>query len=367
MKTPKQKTKLLRLGPRSPDKKRLKQNSRNTRALAKTTTKRQARRQNYPIHKRFLLHPITLFGLLCIGVLIAGWTYQVVADTVISSVIEAPNLQAGATIISPTDGANFTSSPITVAGTCPDNSYIKLDVNGVLSGISWCNPDNTFLIETSLFSGANTLVVQDYNETDLAGPTTPSIRVSFTPTEPVTTPVKPQAPTSSQTTSPASSSGQSVLPLIMGSDFQFKTFAANKTFTWKLDLEGGTPPYVVHVMWGDRQTSVLHFATDPVFTLVHSYKSAGYYAVIVSANDNTGQQKIFQLAALITNSAGVLPNVANSSNHSPKQSLLASLDANVSKQKWLLVAWPAYLTVLLMAVSFWLGENREYSSLKTRR
>ena len=335
---------------------------------AKSThkTNRRIRRQNYPIHKRLLLHPLTIFGLLCAGVLIAGWTYRVLADTVISSVIEAPALSEGATITSPNDGSRLTSSPINVLGTCPDSSYIKLYLNSVFDGVGWCGPDNTFSIQTSLFSGTNTLLAQDYNETDLQGPVTPSVQISYSPPAVATTPSNPKTASPSETSTRTSAPAQSALPLLISSDFQFKTFSANKAFDWELKLEGGTPPYLLRVQWGDGTTSILHFATDPVFTITHNYKLSGYFAVIIAATDSAGQLKTFQVAALITNSAGTIPGVSNSSNKPIQQSILVDLVANIKQQQWLLVAWPAYLTILLMTVSFWLGEKREYSSPKTR-
>jgi hypothetical protein len=324
------------------------------------------RRQGYPIHKRLLLHPLSLFGILCVGVLITGWTYRALADTVISSVVEATPLQTGAMITYPTDGSLLQTSPIDVSGSCPVNSYVELYLNGVFDGVAWCSSGDTFTIETSLFSGVNTLLVEDFNTTDQQGPATPSIGVTFNPPSAQTTPASSDTTTQASTTPDVTSATQTVLPLLLASDFHFQTFSQSKVFTWPLDLEGGTPPYTVHVVWGDGTSSILHFDTDPVFNLTHTYKSAGYYAVVAIAADSKNQQKVFQMAALVTNAHGTLPGVSTRPAL-PKQQLFSNISTVVSTQKWLFLAWPAYIVVFLMAVSFWLGERRQFSRPKPRK
>ncbi len=335
----------------------------NSRKLAAA---KRLKRRNYPVHKKILLHPISIFGLLCIGVFIAGWTFQVVADTVITSVIEAPPLQDGAIITSPNDGATFSTSPIIITGTCPNNSYVKLYQNSVFDGVAWCSPNNTFSIESSLFIGINVLLAQAYNETDLAGPITPSIRVTYNPPNNLVAPANSQVGKISKTTNSTLSTNHTPLPLLVGSDFHFKTFTVRNQFSWDIKLEGGTPPYELRIVWGDGQSSNIHFTTDPLFTIKHTFKTAGYYSIIIQASDSGNQQKSFQLAALITNSNGLIPGVTSPTNKPSQLSLLSDLESNIGHQKWLLVAWPAYLTVFLMTISFWLGEKQEFFHLKVR-
>jgi len=323
-------------------------------------------RKNSPIHKRFLLHPITLFGLLCLGVFIGGWTIRTVADTVISSIVEAPALPVGAYITNPIDGAVYTTASITISGTCPDGAYVKLFINGVYDSVAWCTVDNAFSIDTSLFSGENTLLVSDYNNTNLQGPVTPSIQVIYNAPATVTAPT---SSSSTATSSPTSSNSEAstsptVLPLLIGSDFHFQTFTKGSVFTWQINLDGGSPPYVVYISWGDGSASTLHLATDPIINLTHTYDGAGYYPIVVRATDSKGQQKISQLAALITNSAGVIPGTTTPTTTPTSQSLVTSVGNTINQQKWLLLAWPAYLIVVLMAISFWLGEKRRYTQLK---
>src|SRR6185437_8114462 len=66
--------------------------------------KRRVRRQS-PLHKRIILHPLSVMIVLCAGVFITGWTYQVVADYYsLTAKVAAPALTQPAVITSPVDG-----------------------------------------------------------------------------------------------------------------------------------------------------------------------------------------------------------------------------------------------------------------------
>ena len=335
----------------------------------KKAAKRANRRRNYPIHKRFLLHPIILFGLLCIGTFMGFWTYKAIADTLISSVIEAPPLQSGAIILSPTDGTIFTTTPIYVTGTCPAVSYVKLYQNGVFDGVSWCSAEGTFSIESSLFSGTNVFIAKDFNKTDLEGPVTSGISVIYNPIIAAGggSPTIPPAQTGDNNTSTKSSTESSSSasgtpqPVLITSDFNFKTFSTGQTFTWDIDIEGGTQPYTLNIAWGDGTNSVVSSKSDWNYTLRHTFKSAGYYKVVVISEDGAGQQRVIQLAAAI--SAPKQPGFLSSINTAFKPKATNGL---TSTEKWLLLSWPPYIIVVLMAASFWLGE-REYSFIKLHR
>jgi len=329
-----------------------------------------------------LLHPLIMFMFLCAGVFMAGWTFHVVAATIISSTIQAPALRTGATIRTPTTGTSLAASTTHVTGECPSQSYVALQVNGAFNGVSWCDNSNTYDIATSLHGGTNTLAVQAYNETDLQGPTTPTVQVVYAP--PVSASASSTASGTSRTSAtPSSSSSTAALPapLLLTSSFQFHTFTTQKAFTWDLDLEGGNPPYDVNIDWGDGTKGHMRFPGDPVFTLSHAYKTDGYYAVVVNSIDTAGQQHVMQLAALITkkdgtaNFLGTAPGNQTNTPSSQGGSRSAPANSNpftnaasnsTSATHMLLVAWPSYIIVILMMVSFWLGEKREIGMLLAR-
>ncbi|MEJ0072547.1 MAG: hypothetical protein WDN27_00400 [Candidatus Saccharibacteria bacterium] len=330
---------------------------------------KQARRSAYPFHKRLLLHPLSTFILLCAGVFMAGWTYQVIAATLISATVEAPALQAAATIDAPSDKAVLTSSAVDVSGSCPSLSYVVLTLNGAFNGVAWCSGSGTYRITTSLYPGNNTLTIQDYNQTDLQGPPTPSITVVYQPPAAKATETHGSAGTTAAP-APADTAAPTVAaPLLLTSDFHFQTFPSHQTFTWQLDLEGGTPPYTVTIDWGDSKTSKLSFPGDPVFSIQHRYAAAGYYPVVIKSVDNAGQTHVTQLAALITDSSGKAPFLNTASSNGGTGTAGTATNPGGAKRlanttKWLLLAWPFYLVIGLMALSFWLGEKREFALVR---
>lgn len=301
-----------------------------------------------PIHTRFLLHPATCMTLLVVGVLIAGWTLRAAADSYnVTAKVPAPPLTEGAIITSPADGTTFATSPITVSGSCPDNSYVKLFRNSSFSGSSAC-VSNIFSIDTALSVGANTLVAQDYNITDDAGPATPGITVTYQPPAPApSTPVAtPRVP---QPSIPIPNPSMN-----LSSNYFFRGFLVNTDFSWILKIDGGTAPYAVRITWGDQRTTNQTIATASTFTITHKYSAPGYFPIKVYVSDAAGGTTMLQIAAFIR-TPGVSGFIIQSQNPSSWFGNLLSLLGNT---KWLLVAWPSYITVSLMAVSFWLGEQQ---------
>ena len=69
--------------------------------------------------------------------------------------LEAVKKQApptmGATITTPSSGASFSSSPITVNGLCPQGLLVQLYNNNVMVGSVMCD-NGSFSIEVSLFA-----------------------------------------------------------------------------------------------------------------------------------------------------------------------------------------------------------------------
>jgi hypothetical protein len=311
-----------------------------------------------------------------------SWTYKVVADT-ISSVIEAPALTSSATITSPSSDETLNNPQVEVSGSCPINSYVKLQINGNFVGVAWCSDNNGYNIATTLYSGTNVLAAQDFNSTNLAGPTSNPVTVYYQPPAALTTPgqinkANPQQKTtttasdslttqtsqgSNSSQAPVAQSSQAKQPILISCSFEFKTFSVNNQFSWQIDIIGGAPPYEVMINWGDGSTSREYLKANPLITIKHQYKEPGYYSVVLSVVDSTGSKQTLQLAALINNAKGQSPFITT-----PTTSSGAGLgnSSNTPDRDWLFLAWPAYATVSLMALSFWLGEKRELELIRNR-
>lgn len=120
--------------------------------------------------------------LMCVGVLLSAFTLNALADTVsIAAVVPAPPLTQGAVINSPSDGSQTSTEATTVAGSCPANSYVDLTDNASFVGSYDCE-EGGFTVVLDLSVGSNELQAQDYNITNTAGPTTPTVTVTYTPT-----------------------------------------------------------------------------------------------------------------------------------------------------------------------------------------
>jgi hypothetical protein len=236
---------------------------------------------------------------------------------------------------------------MSISGTCPNNSYVKLTRNGIFSGSAGCTA-NTFTILTSLSAGANSLVAQDYNITDDTGPATPAITLIYQPPVVPTNPTKPGI--SYQPTPEINAS-----PVLLTSSYQFRPFTSGSSFTWDVQVSGGQSPYTIRIDWGDDSVTSQQVPTAQTFTIAHTYKKPGYYAITLYVNAADKSTTLLQLAAFVR-----LPGTPIGSISTPANS---GSVADTAKQ-WLWVIWPTYLILVLMAISYWLGEREELHILK---
>jgi len=146
----------------------------------KAAAKRKIRRAR-PVHKRILLHPVSILIVLCAGVFIVGWTIRTVADSyTVTATVEAPAPTDPATITYPVDQSHFTTTPVTVSGICSPNTYVELYRNGNFSGVTNCGAGVTnYQIATDLSPGSNDLYARIFSVTDNEGPPSAHITVFY--------------------------------------------------------------------------------------------------------------------------------------------------------------------------------------------
>lgn len=290
-----------------------------------------------PLHKKFLLHPASVMVILLVGVLLAGWTYQSsAADYTVTAKIPAEPLTEPALITTPANGSHHNNQPITVAGTCPYKSYINLHRNDIFAGTTLCQPAGTFSLQVGLLNGENRLQAHVFNVTDDEGPLGSIVTVFYAPAVAPKTPIKPIPP------KPAPD------PFVITSDYRYRAYLPKEGIEWELSLSGGQSPYAVNIKWGDGNESN-YVQKDPgSLTIEHSYSKAGTYKIEISGSDLSGATSFLQLNAIVVNDPTSL--IAT-----PTQPLAPSDRGNLL---WLM--WPAYAVLLLMVVSFWLGEWQEY-------
>lgn len=307
--------------------------------------------------QQLLLHPTSLFALLVLGVLLSALTFRVVADSyAVHAVVAARPLQEGAVIQRPVNGQTLTVSTTAVSGYCPDEAYVKLFRNGMFSGVAACT-DNTFTVHTSLFAGYNELHAQAFDITDNPGPRTDPVGVTSAVSGPyplATGRYTPPLILADAATNPAAH------PLLLEAEYGFFITRTSESFTTeRLRFVSGTPPYRTSTDWGDGSPASVSVVSAEVFNISHRYAGPGYYPVRVQAQDSRGRQLTMQLAAVVKRPGDVIPT--GGAIVGPASS--SSISAGDSSGQWLQYAWPTYGVLIIMVVSFWLGERREYLKL----
>ena len=233
----------------------------------------------------------------------------------------------GATIVVPSNGATFTSVPITVSGLCPTGLLVKIFANNIFVGSTYC-ANGSYSVQVDLFSGANDLVARVYDALDQAGPDSNTVRVTFNDAQFL----------------------QFGTHVTLTSDFAERGAPPTTELTWPIILSGGTGPYAISVDWGDGSpTDLISQSNQGTFTIKHTYKTAGIYKLVVKATDKNGGTAFLQLVA-IASGAGQ----SNSGNGST-----AIIQVKVL---W----WPAVAMLPLVFAAFWVGRRHELYTLRKR-
>jgi len=292
---------------------------------------------NRSLHKRLLLHPGNIFILLCTGMLLLTLTWKTSAvDYTVNASVPAAPLSDPAIITSPINGQHFSAKPIAVSGTCSYKSYIKLYRNDVFSGATLCNPDGTFGLLSDLSVGLNRLQAHVYNVTNDEGPLSPAVSVFYQPRFP----------------SPPSSS----TPFSLSSDYKYRGYKPGENISWSIGVSGGSGPYAFNVKWGDgTEANYVQMDTKDL-VMEHSYKKAGTYSVKINGADAEQATAFLQLTALVI---GNQPPASIAGTTKPPS-------INNRLHNWLWLLWPSYALLILMAISFWLGEREELRILQQK-
>jgi hypothetical protein len=256
----------------------------------------------------------------------------VTASYSVFAVVPAPKITAAPVITSPTNGQTFGQNPVTVTGTCPADSLVKVFKNDILAGSVVCAANHTFTLPIDLVVGANSLTAVAFNVNDEAGPTSNAVNVTLT--------------------APPGGFGFSTELLIQSTTYYLGT-APGIEITWPIDLIGGQAPYAVNFDWGDGHSDLVTRIAPGPFTLNHTYtKPGGYlgaFPLIIRATDAAGHNAYLQVTTIVNNPKGA----ASTSGGGVKPSVWT-----------VFVLWPFWLLFVLVILAFWLGEWREKRKLQ---
>lgn len=285
-------------------------------------------------------YALLVFMMLGVGILLASVTWAAKSDSqcgvpttpscngsyTVNAVVPGPRPTKPAIITSPTNGQVFTTNPVTVTGTCPTRSLVKIFTNGILVGSIICGTSERFSLPVDLVIGKNDLTALPFNALDEQGPTSPTVTVTLN--------------------QPPGGLGFSS-ELILQSENYYRGTEPGVEIVWPIVIVGGQAPYAVSVDWGDGSSDLIPRDAPGAFTAKHTYQKTGSgylgsFPLIIRATDAAGHTAYLQLTTLVNSSKGGGSTIPT---------------AQTITQFWII--WPLWIVLLLMIISFWLGERRE--------
>lgn len=278
--------------------------------------------------------PLMLLVIVVGVVLTIGSVYALSPGPASGSVgltgqVPGPPPSVPATIASPTNGQQFTTTPITVTGTCPTQTVVEIYTNNIFAGSTACSSVGTYSIKVDLLIGNNTLVAKDYDALNQAGPDSNTINVNYNVLGPQPASLLPLSLSGAQ--------------LLLNTDAVYRGTFPGQALNVPISIIGGNPPYAINVEWGDNQNSVLPRSNNTTFNVSHTYNKPGTYQISIQASDADGRQAFLTVAAIVNGQPGAASTI---------------IAANASKNE-LLLLWPLYASAATAVISFWLGERRE--------
>lgn len=246
----------------------------------------------------------------------------------LTGTMPGPPPKTAATIGSPSNGQHFSTTPITVKGTCPDGTLVEIYKNDIFAGSVPCSTSGTYSVDIDLLVGENKIIARVYNALNEAGPDSQTVTVYYDA-------LPPQA-------SGLSSLNFGGSQMLLNTDAVFRGTFPNQNLTVPIGIIGGSPPYAVNVSWGDTKNSVIPRNDNLTFNAEHVYTKAGTYQITIQATDSQSRTAFLAVAAIVN---GQPDTVAATTGKSPGNKLLA--------------LWPLYTVSVAVVVSFWLGERRE--------
>lgn len=236
------------------------------------------------------------------------------------------------TISTPGNGANFSTSPITVSGVCQTGLLVQVYNNGVFVGSAECR-NGSYSLQVSLFSGQNDITAIQYDELDQGSPVSNTVTVMF----------------NNATAGTAFAS-----PMTLTSNYGRRAANPNAELTWPLVLSGGLGPYAFSIDWGDgTEPELKSQALAGVVDIKHSYKQAGLYRVTVKVTDSNGQTAFLQLIA-VANGQPTAPAAATDNKQEGGQAPAQVL--------WI----PTVISLVLLIPTYWLGRRSMMVSLRRK-
>jgi len=250
----------------------------------------------------------------------------------VEGTIPSPAPTQAATIVQPANGQSFGSGLITVSGSCPNGTIVKVFSNGIFVGSAVCT-NGTYILQISLFPGRNDLVARVFDALDQQGPDSNVVTVDFNDAQ-------------------FAQFGSHVL---ITSQYARRAAAPSEDLEWPVIISGGIGPYAISIDWGDGTTAELH--SEPFagsFNYKHVYKASGIYKVTFTVVDSNDTSAFLQVIAVAT---GTINSSTSTSTKNENKTV-------VVERK---IIWePMVILILLSVLTFWLGRRYELTALRRR-
>lgn len=238
--------------------------------------------------------------------------------------------KTAAVITSPSDQSHFSSSPITVSGTCPSNTIVEIYDNQIFAGSTPCNSGH-FSLQIGPLFGQNQLTAEVYNANNQEGPVSGTITAFFD-----------VLPSQGLGISSLNLSGSQ---LILNTSAVFRGTFPGQNLNVPISIIGGTAPYALNIEWGDSSNLVVSRKNNIPFSENHIYQKAGTYQITLEATDAQGRVAFLTVAAVV--------------NGQPPLAASTKSGASGGSGGAIVALWPLYTASVAIVISFWLGEKRE--------
>ena len=242
--------------------------------------------------------------------------------------VPGPAPTQAATIGVPANGQTFTSTPITVSGSCKTGLLVKVFSNNIFVGSAVC-ANGGYSLQADLFSGRNDLVARVFDNLDQQGPDSNTVTVTFNDAQ----------------------FAQFGSHVSLSSTYARIGVNPGATLTWPFVLSGGTGPFAISVDWGDGGTPTLKSESFPgVFDMTHVYSQAGVYTIVVKATDANNTSAYLQVIGV--------------ANGQITGSITTGSSSSGTKTKTVIL-WQPFLAVIpFILIAFWLGRRHELYAIR---
>lgn len=276
--------------------------------------------------------------LLAVGLLLGVYTSYAASpgpeagSVGLSGVVPGKPPTVAPTIDTPRSGERFSTTPVTVSGTCPKGTLVEVFKNKIFAGSTPCDNSGKYSMDIDLLIGANILLARVYDDLNQAGPDSnkPTVYYDALPAQ----------------AGPLTSLDFGGAQMLLNTDAVFRGVFPNQEMNMPIDILGGTPPYAINVQWGDSSNKVVPRGNNQSFTIGHIYSKPGTYQIRIQGSDANGRVAFMTVAAIVN---GQPSAATGSTDEAVSSGTLARL----------LTLWPLYTSVVAIAISFWLGERRE--------